>query len=235
MSSEEIRRRIGDLPQDNPARCEGLIRKLHKNIMRLEDPVEKENLLEELEAVACRGLWEDLKKMLEDDGLDLEALPLVMKCLTNTEQLAGYLYRNSEEDIKKESLANINMRLRRRLEVLGGLFANDIDVTREWVKRLCGGAPSLQELSRLRSSDLKDFCRGADEGEMSQVCKLNETARLHRKLLSDNLQDERLVQNNKAAKDKIEANLKEAKEGMNEVKKIATDGSETAKKTVNDK
>ena len=65
MSPEKILGKIRDLPRDNPAECEGLIRKLYKRITSLQDYDEKENLLDELEGVACWGLQEDLKKMLK--------------------------------------------------------------------------------------------------------------------------------------------------------------------------
>ena len=236
MSPEKIRGEIRDLPRDNPAKCEGLIRKLYKRITSLQDYVERENLLDELEGVACWGLQEDLEKMLKENGLHLEALPLVVRYLTNTGQLAEYLYRHSEEDLEKEGLASVNKRLRPHLEVHGGLIAEGVDVTKEWVKRLCGKAPSLKVLSRLESSELQSYCQGADDGEMDQVRHLVETAKFNgKKKPPDVPQDDGLVQDTKATKAVDEANLKKAKELMNEAKTIATDKSETAKKTVNDK
>ena len=236
MSPEKIRGEIRDLPRDNPAKCEGLIRKLYKRITSLQDYDERENLLDELEGVACWGLQEDLEKMLKENGLHLEALPLVVRYLTNTGQLAEYLYRHSEEDLEKEGLASVNKRLRPHLEVHGGLIAEGVDVTKEWVKRLCGKAPSLKVLSRLESSELQSYCQGADDGEMDQVRHLVETAKFNEKKKPPDVpQDDGLVQDTKATKAVDEANLKKAKELMNEAKTIATDKSETAKKTVNDK
>ena len=236
MSPEKILGKIRDLPRDNPAECEGLIRKLYKRITSLQDYDEKENLLDELEGVACWGLQEDLKKMLKENGLHLEALHLVLRYLTNTGELAEYLYRHSEEDLEKEGLASVNKRLRPHLEVHGGLIAEGVDVTKEWVKRLCGKAPSLKVLSRLESSELQSYCQGADDGEMDQVRQLVETAKFNEKKKPPDVpQDDGLVQNTKATKAVDEANLKKAKELMNEAKTIATDKSETAKKTVNDK
>ena len=236
MSPEKILGKIRDLPRDNPAECEGLIRKLYKRITSLQDYDEKENLLDELEGVACWGLQEDLKKMLKENGLHLEALHLVLRYLTNTGELAEYLYRHSEEDLEKEGLASVNKRLRPNLEVHGGLIAEGVDVTKEWVKRLCGKAPSLKVLSRLESSELQSYCQGADDGEMDQVRQLVETAKFNEKKKPPDVpQDDGLVQNTKATKAVDEANLKKAKELMNEAKTIATDKSETAKKTVNDK
>ena len=236
MCPEKIRGEISDLPRDNPAESESLIRKLYKRISSLQDTGEKENLLDELEGVAIWGLQEDLKKMLKENGLHPEALPLVLKYLTNTGELAEYLYRHSEEDLEKEGLASVNKRLRPHLEVLGGLIAEGVDVTKEWVKRLCKKAPSFKVLSRLESSKVQSYCQGADDGEMDQVRKLVETAKFNGKKKPPNVsQDDGLVQNTKATKAVDEANLKKAKELMNEAKILATDKSETAKKTVNDK
>ena len=179
MCPEKIRGEISDLTRDNPAESESLIRKLYKRISSLQDTGEKENLLDELEGVAIWGLQEDLKKMLKENGLHLEALPLVLKYLTNTGELAEYLYRHSEEDLEKEGLASVNKRLRPHLEVLGGLIAEGIDSTKEWVKRLSGKAPSFKVLSRLESSELQSYCQGADDGEMDQVRQLVQTVKVN--------------------------------------------------------
>ena len=236
MSSEQIRRKIHGLPRDNPAECEGLIRKLYKRITSLQDTGEKEDLFDKLEDVACRGLQEDLKKMLKENGLHLEALPLVVIFVTNKGELAEYLYSHSEEDLAKEGLASVNKRLRPHLEVLGGLIAEGIDSTKEWAKRLCGKAPSFKVLSRLESSELQSYCQGADDGEMDQVRQLVETAKFYQKeKLPDVPRDDTLMQNTKSTKAVDEANLKKAKELMNEAKTMATNKSEIAKKTVNDK
>ena len=236
MSLENIRGGLNNLPQDNAAKCEGLIRNLYGRIKSLQDCDEKENLLYELEGVASRGLQEDLKKMLEKNGLHQEALPLVVRYVTNAGELAEYLYSHSKEDLEKEGLAGVNKRLRPHLEVLGGLSAEGVDVTKEWVKRLSGRAPSFKVLSRLQLSELQSYCQGADDGEMDQVRQLVETAKFNgKKRLPDVPQDDGLAQNTKATKAVDEANLKKAKDLMNEAKILATDKSETAKKTVNDK
>ena len=235
MCPEKIRGKISDLPRDNPAESESLIRKLYKRISSLQNTGEKENLLDELEGVAIWGLQEDLKKMLKENGLHLEALHLVLRYLTNTGELAEYLYRHSEEDLEKEGLASVNKRLRPHLEVLGGLIAEGIDSTKEWVKRLSGKAPSFKVLSRLESSELQSYCQGADDGEMDQVRHLVETAKFNGKKKPPDVPQDGLVQDTKATKAVDEANLKKAKELMNEAKTMATDKSETAKKAVNDK
>ena len=180
MSPKKIRGKICDLPRDNPAECEGFIRKLYKSITSLQDSDEKENLLDELETVACWGLQKDLKKMLKENGLHLEALPLVVRSMANTGELAEYLYSHSKEDLEKEGLASVNKRLRPHLEVLGGLIAEGIDSTKEWVKRLSGKAPSFKVLSRLESSELQSYCQGADDGEMDQVRQLVQTVKFNK-------------------------------------------------------
>ena len=169
------------MPRDNPAECEGFIRKLYKSITSLQDSDEKENLLDELETVACWGLQKDLKKMLKENGLHLEALPLVVRSMANTGELVEYLYSHSKEDLEKEGLKSVNKRLRPHLEVLGGLIAEGIDSTKEWAKRLCGKAPSFKVLSRLESSELQSYCQGADDGEMDQVRQLVETVKVNKK------------------------------------------------------
>ena len=235
MSPDEIRTAIGDLPQDDPAKCEGLIRMLYNQISSLKDDNEKEKLLNELKAAACLGLQEDLKKMMERKGLRLESLDLVMKYLTNVPELAQYLYVNTKDEIEKAGFEIVNRRLGPDLEVFGGLSAAGVDVTKEWVKKLCKRAPSLQALPRLRLRELEDCCQGADEGEMDQVHQLVETAESPSKQLSGVPQDEKLVKQSKETKAVDEEKLNKAKELMNEAKAMAINQSKEAKKTVSEK
>ena len=181
MSRDEIRKAIAELPQDDPAKCEGLIRMLHKQISSLEDANDKEKLLNDLRAIGCLGLQEDIRKMMERKGLRLEGLDLVVKYLTNVPELAQYLYVKSKEEIEKAGLEIVNRRLGPDLEVFVGLSDAGIDVTKECVKKLCKKASSLQALPRLRLRELEDCCQGADEGEMDQVHRLVETAESHSK------------------------------------------------------
>ncbi|KAJ7375556.1 hypothetical protein OS493_040430 [Desmophyllum pertusum] len=235
MSSDEIRRAITDLPQGDPAKCEGLIRNINDQISALQDAKEKEKLYNELKAVGCLGLHEDLKKMMERKGLRMEGLDLVVKYLTNVPELAQYLYVSSKEVVEDAGLEIVRRRLGPDLEVLGGLGAAGIDVTKEWAKKLCEKAPSLQALPRLRLRVLEDCCQGADDGEMAEVHCLVEFAESHRKQLSAIPQDEKLVKQNEATKGVDEEKLKKAKELMNEANAMAKDQSEAAKKTVNEK
>ena len=126
------------MPRDNPTECEGFIRKLYKSITSLQDSDEKKSLLDELETVACWGLQKDLKKMLKENGLHLEALPLVVRSMANTGELAEYLYSHSKEDLEKEGLASVNKRLRPHLEVLGGLIAEGMIPQRNGRKGFVG-------------------------------------------------------------------------------------------------
>ena len=235
MSPDEIRKAIAELPQDDPAKCEGLIRMLHNQILSLEDANKKEKLLNCLREVGCLGLQEDLKKMMERKGLRYEGFDLVVKFLTNATELAQYLHVCSKQEIEKTGLEIVNRRLGPDLEVLGGLSNAGIDVTKEWSRKLCKKASSFQALLRLRLLELEDCCQGADEGEMDQVHRLVETAESHSKQLSNIPQDENLVEKSKATKAVDEENLKKAKELMNEAKAMASNQSEEAKKTVTEK
>ena len=237
MNPDEIRKAIGEIPQNKPNESEGLIRKLNDQISGLEDASEKEKLFNALKAVACLGLQEDLNKMMGQKGLRLEALNLVVKYLTNVPELAEYIYANSRkpEVLEDAGLQTVSRRLGPDLEVLGGLSAAGIDVSKEWVKKLSKRAPSLQALPRLRLSELENCCQGADEGEMDEVLRLVEFAESHRKQLAAIPQDENIVQQEKETKTVDEEKLKKAKELMNEAKQMATDQSEKSKKVVNDK
>jgi len=237
MTSHEIRKTITEIPRDKPNESEGRIRELRKQVLVLENDTEKETLLNELKAVAGRGLQKELKEMMEQKGLHLESLNLVVKYLTSVPELAKYLYANSSkpEVLDGDGLAIISTRLGPDLEVLGGLSAAGIDVSKEWVKNLCKKAPSLRVLARLRLSILEDCCKEADEGEMDEVHQLIEYAESDRAQLVTIPQDETLLRKNKDTKAADEKRLEQAKSLMNEAKKMATDGSEAAKKSVNAK
>ena len=235
MTPEEIRSGIAELPQGEPTKCEGLIRSINDQISVLENDREQEKLTNKLKTVACLGLHEDLKKMMERKGLRRAGLHLVVNYLTNVPELAEYLYVNSDEEVEEAGLEMVKKRLGPDLEVLGGLKAAGIDVEKEWVKRLCKKAPSLLALPRLRLGDLENCCQGADEGELTEVHRLVEFAESSRKQLSAIPQDKKLVQEHKAMKTVDEDKLKKAKELMNEAKAMANDQSISVRKTVNEK
>jgi hypothetical protein len=111
-------------------------------------------------AVSCLGLNSELKKMVEDNGLNMEAIQLVLKYLTTKEQLGEYFFTHPNEDSENAGLDAVRRRLSPKLEVLGGLHAKGIDVTKPWVQNLVEAAPSLQTLSRISVAELKVRCHG---------------------------------------------------------------------------
>ena len=210
---------------------------MYGEISNLQDAGVKGNLLNKLKAVACRGLQEELKKMIESKGLQLEAIHLVVNYLTNVPELAKYLDENSSqpEVVREAGLEMINKRLGQDLEVVGGLKAKGVDVSKDWVENLRKRAPSFQALTRLRLQELEKCCEGADEGEMDEVYRLVEKAESQKNQLAAVPQDEKLIQENKNAKAVDEEMLKKAKELMNNAKAMANDRSESSKQAVNEK
>ena len=63
----------------------------------------------------------------------------------------------------------VKRRLGRSLEVLGGLKARDIDITKPWVKRLTDKVASLHSLSRLSAEELESLCTTPDEPKKSRT------------------------------------------------------------------
>lgn len=123
---------MADLPANDPAKCEGLIRDLRCKIAALSDTAERNMLLNELKSVAGLGLDEDLRKLLERKGLIMGALDLVVKYLTNLPEVAQYICREaSEREIEDEGLKNLKRRLGPELELLGRLADANIDVTKD--------------------------------------------------------------------------------------------------------
>lgn len=119
-------------------------------------------------------------------------------------------------------------------EVINGLGAKAIDVTKEWVKNLRKRVSSLQELTRLSLQELEDCCSGADEREMKKVYQLVEEAESTKNLLAAIPNDDELIQQAMETKAADLKTLKKAKELMDEAKAIAKDQSESAKKTLNE-
>ena len=205
--------------------------------MNLTEEEVKEQLLYDLKAVASRGLQEELQKLIQRKGLQLEAIHLVVNYLTSIPELAEYLNENSSqpEVLRDAGLEMINKRLGPSLEVVGGLKAKGIDVSKEWAKNLCERAPSFQELTRLSLQELEKCCQGADEGEIDEVYRLVEKAESRKNQLAAISPNEKLIQENKKAKAVDEAKLKKAKELMNEAKAMASDSSESSRKAVDEK
>lgn len=233
---KDLGKAINDLPQDDPTKCEGLIRELHKKVSAVQKGDVKDHLLSELKTVSCRGLNEKLKGMMEKNGLALEGLELVLKYLTTTKELAQYLFVNPKEVVEKEGLGVINRRLGPNLEVLGGLNSKGIDVNQGWVTKLVEKAPSLQSLTRMSVGDLEEQCKEANHGEMEDVRRLVKVAESRTSHLPDAPDDSEIAGAKDAKKKAIdEEKLEKARALMNEAKEIATKESEAAKKAVNEK
>lgn len=222
---------MADLPQNDPAKCEGLIRDLHYKIAAMSDTAEKEKLLNELKTVACLGLDKELRKLLERKGLVMGALTLVLKYLTNLPELAQYLCgEDSKQDLEDAGLENLKRRLTPELELLGRLTKANIDVTKDWVKRLCKRAPSLKVLPRLSLVELESCCQGANEGEMEEVYRLVTVSESPKEQLFAVPQDEKLVKEHQECKAVDRVRLERARELMTAAKTMATDQSESSKK-----
>lgn len=225
---------MADLPQNDPAKCEGLIRDLHYKIAAMSDTAEKEKLLNELKTVACFGLDEELRKLLERKGLVMGALTLVVKYLTNLPELAQYLCgEDSKRNLEDVALENLKRRLAPELELLGRLTEANIDVTKDWVKRLCKRAPSLKVLPRLSLGELESCCQGANEGEMKEVYRLVTVSESPKEQLFAVPQDETLVKKNQESKAVDGPKLERARELMTAAKAMATEQSESSKRNVN--
>ena len=234
MDPEEIKKMITELPQNEPNKSEGLIRKLHGQISKMQDDRVKDQLLNKLESVAYLGLHEDLKEMMEHKGLHLEAIYLVLNYLTSVPELAKYL--QDENSSKPDAgLKMINRRLGPDLEVLGGLSAKGIDVTKRWVKNLCKTAPSFKALRRLTFQELEKCCQGADKGEMDEVHRLVENVQSQERQSAALAPNQDIVVKDKESRTADEKKLKKAKELMNEAKVMAKNRSESSKQAVSEK
>ena len=167
----EIRKIMQD--ESDPSKTEGQIRQLEKKISNFHNTELKDQLLHELNDVSCRGLSNDLQKMVENAGLASEARTLVSKFLTKVPELAEHLYLTSKDVLNGEGLGMVKRRLGPNLEVLGGLKAKGIDVTKPWVKRLIDKVPSLHSLSRLPAEELESLCTTPEEPEKAKESPIN--------------------------------------------------------------
>ena len=167
----EIRKIMQD--ESDPSKTEGQIRQLEKKISNFHNTELKDQLLHELNDVSCRGLSNDLQKMVENAGLASEARTLVSKFLTKVPELAEHLYLTSKDVLNGEGLGMIKRRLGPNLEVLGGLKAKGIDVTKPWVKRLIDKVPSLHSLSRLPAEELESLCTTPEEPKKAEESPSN--------------------------------------------------------------
>ena len=167
----EIRKIMQD--ESDPSKTEGQIRQLEKKISNFHNTELKDQLLHELNDVSCRGLSNDLQKMVENAGLASEARTLVSKFLTKVPELAEHLYLTSKDVLNGEGLGMVKRRLGPNLEVLGGLKAKGIDVTKPWVKRLIDKVPSLHSLSRLPAEELESLCTTPEEQKKAEESPSN--------------------------------------------------------------
>ena len=164
---------IQKIPESDPSKSEGQIRQLKKMISTFHSSELKYQLLHELNGVSCRGLGDDLKTMVENTGLASEALTLVSKFLTTVPELAEHLYLTSKDVLNGEGLGMVKRRLGPNLEVLGGLKAKGIDVTKPWVQRLIDKVPSLHSLSRLPAEELESLCTTPEEPKKAEESPSN--------------------------------------------------------------
>ena len=111
--------------------------------------------------------------MVENAGLASEARTLVSKFLTKVPELAEHLYLTSKDVLNGEGLGMVKRRLGPNLEVLGGLKAKGIDVTKPWVKRLIDKVPSLHSLSRLPAEELESLCTTPEEPKKAEESPSN--------------------------------------------------------------
>lgn len=236
---EELKKRINDLPQGDPTKCEGLIRELHKKVLAVLNPQAKDQLLTELKTVSSCGLNGDLQEKIKKSGLSLEGLDLVTKYLTTTIELAQYLFVSSDDDVKNDGLEVFKRRLGPSLEVMGGLTSMGIDVNKEWAKRLVKEVPSLQTLARVSISDLTRLCEEGDDkansGEMNVVRNLIKIAESRSRNLSVNQEEPEEGEKEEPSKAIDEEKLEKARALMNEAKEEAANQSEEAKKAVQEK
>lgn len=222
----EVEDEISKLHQNNPSKCEGLIRRLHKKINALKKQDVKNDLLNQLRSASCYGLEPELKDMMEKNGLELEGLELVVHYLTNKAELARYFHLNPQEVVVKDGLSVIKRRLGPSLEVLGGLSSKGIDVEQDWVKWLVGKAPSLEALGRISAEDLDAL--KANTGEKNEV----------RRLFKAELNNTERSEAEKSGEEKKaidEEKLEKAKALMKEASEQAKEESEQAKKAVSEK
>lgn len=222
----EVEDEISKLPQNNPSKCEGLIRRLHKKVNALKKQDVKNDLLSQLRSASCYGLEPELKDMMEKNGLELEGLELVVHYLTNKAELARYFHLNPQEVVVKDGLSVIKRRLGPSLEVLGGLSSKGIDVEQDWVKWLVGKAPSLEALGRISAEDLDAL--KANTGEKNEV----------RRLFKAELNNTEPSEAEKSGEEKKaidEEKLEKAKALMKEASEKAKEESEQAKKAVSEK
>lgn len=232
----KLQEEINKLPEtDEKRQCEGRIRELHKTILNLQNEDTKDQLLSELKTVSCRGLSKDLRKEMEDNGLGIEGLDLVLKYLTTKTELAQYLFTSSKEEIEKDGLEVVRRRLGQNLDVLGGLASKGIDVNKQWALKLVKLAPSFQSLARISIKDLTKCCEEASTGEIDVVRGLVKVAESYSRQLPISQEESDTGEKETKGKAIDEGKLEKARALKDQAKEMAAKESKEAQKAVQEK
>ena len=146
------------------------MRALYSAIDSLEDTSSKKKFLNQLTAEAIRGLGEDLQILLKNNGLSDKSLQLVRDYTTRQSELAKKLYLSETSETDKDtSYSVLAIKLLPKLETLGALLSNSIEVeSLDWVKKLVAKSPNLTELRRMDYGEL-DKILEASAGDRSVV------------------------------------------------------------------
>jgi hypothetical protein len=232
---DRLHKEINELPSELSL-CEGKIRELHRTILTVKNNGKKDQLLTELKASSFKGLSLRLSVMVNEDGLTMESLHLVLKYLTKKNELAEYLFVTSTEIIEQDGLGPIRRRLGPKLEVIGALLSKGIDVNKPWVRNLVKIAPSKKSLARLSIVGLENFCEGASRREIKDVSRIVREAELQS--IEKPSDDQKLVSIKPNASNKAvdKEKLEQAKSLVNKAKEMAAKSESGAeKKAVNER
>ncbi|XP_068762676.1 uncharacterized protein [Montipora capricornis] len=164
--------RLDKLADGEQEEIEVEVRTLYSEINCLDDKYHKKKFLSKLAAVAMGGLEEDLQNLLKQNGLPDSALQLVRDHTTRQIDLAKKLYQAKKYTTKQDELYMVlSERLLPKLETLGALVTNDIEVEGQngWVEQLIKISPSLTRLRRMNYSDLDNLMKEATNGDRSVV------------------------------------------------------------------
>ncbi|XP_068762004.1 interferon-induced very large GTPase 1-like isoform X1 [Montipora capricornis] len=169
---QDLSTKLNNVADGKPEDIEVEVRALFSEINSLEDSYDKKKLLTKLTAVAIRGLQEELQNLLKENGLSDMALQLVCDYTTRQTDLAKELYQAQKYETKEdESYIVLSEKLLPKLETLGALVTNDIEVEGQnnWVGKVIKRSPSLTKLRRMKYSDLDDLITGATDEDRSVV------------------------------------------------------------------
>lgn len=197
-----------------------------------------------LKEAAERGLDEDLKKLLGENGLTLDmGLILVSNHLTDKLSLAQFLYETPNEKLPEKlsqklsqklsenELEVISRKLRPELEVLGGLKAKGIDTSKDSVKELIEKAPSFHQLSRLNLDEVHVKCEESEKEEIENLMAIAKSEERD----SGFPPDKRLAEKNAKKKKEQEKKLEKAKAYMKDAEEMASKAMSANKEKLNEK